>query len=334
MRPGVAVLGLADGGLVMLDADADGEGFALHGDAGLMEEGKGVPGGVTGGQHEGISGEVVGALRTGDGEPGQATILLAETGELVAKADIAAQANQLQPDVPHHLAEDVSAHMGTEGMGDVLRCAHFNEGVQHGADAGIMGTGGQLAVREGACAALAELDVGGGVQLTGAPELLHFLRPLLHRCAPLQDDGGDAVPSQIQGGKQTGWPHAHHHGGLGAGALDGWELVRLAHHQLDLIGVRPFDQLSFPLRFHVHGEDKVQVGLFPSVHRLFDQVDGLDAAAGAQELAHLLFQLFRLVVEGHPDIADANHLVLLTLYYKIQPLVYHVFPPPATGISV
>ena len=59
-----------------------------------MEEGKGVPGGVTGGQDEGISGEVVGALRTGDGEAGQVAVLLAETGELVTEADIAAQADE------------------------------------------------------------------------------------------------------------------------------------------------------------------------------------------------------------------------------------------------
>ena len=319
VRPGVAVLGLADGGLVMLDADADGEGFALHGDAGSVEEGKGVSGGVAGRQYEGISGEVVGALWAGDGETGQAAGLLAETGELVAEADIAAQANQLQPDVPHHLAEDVGAHMRAEGMGDVLRCAHLNKGVQYRANAGVMSAGSQLAVGECACTALAELDVGGGVQLTGAPELLYFFRPFLHRCPSLQDDGGDAVPSQIQGGKQTGWPHAHHHGGLGAGALDGWELVGLAHHQLDLIGLRPFDQRPFPLRFHVHGEDKVQVRFLPGVHRLFDQVDGLDAAAGAQELAHLLLQLFRLVIQGHSDIADANHLVLLTLYIRSNP---------------
>ena len=90
VRPGVAVLGLADGGLVMLDADADGEGFALHGDAGSVEEGKGVSGGVAGRQYEGISGEVVGALRTGDGETGQAAGLLAETGELVAESDMIA----------------------------------------------------------------------------------------------------------------------------------------------------------------------------------------------------------------------------------------------------
>ena len=96
-------------------------------------------------------------------------------------------------------------------------------------------------------------------------------------------------------------------------------MVGLARYHFDLIGVYPFDQLPFPLRFHVHGEDKVQVRLFPGVHRLFDQVDSLDAAAGAQELAHLLFQLFRLVIERHPDIADANHLVLLTLYIKSNP---------------
>ena len=151
-------------------------------------------------------------------EAGQVTVLLAETAEPVAEADVAAQADELQPDVPHHLAEDISAHMGTEGMGDVLRCAHLNKGVQHRANAGVMSAGSQLAVGECACAPLAELDVGGGVQLTGAPELLHLFRPLLHRCPSLQDDGGDAVPSQVQGGKQTGGTHAHHHGRLGAGA--------------------------------------------------------------------------------------------------------------------
>ena len=61
----------------------------------------------------------------------------------------------------------------------------------------------------------------------------------------------------------------------------------------------------------------MQVGLFPSVHRLFDQVDGLDAAAGAQELAHLLFQLlFRLVVEGIRILL--MRIILFSLPYIIK----------------
>ena len=92
--PGIAVLGLADGGLVMLDADADGEGFALHGDAGLMEEGEGVPCRVSRCQHRGVGVQLIAALRTGDSEAGQVTVLLAETGELVTEADIAAQADE------------------------------------------------------------------------------------------------------------------------------------------------------------------------------------------------------------------------------------------------
>ena len=53
----------------------------------------------------------------------------------------------------------------------------------------VTDAGGQLAVREGACAALTELDVRVGVQLTGGGKVFHRLHPLVQRRAALQHDG-------------------------------------------------------------------------------------------------------------------------------------------------
>ena len=60
----------------------------------------------------------------------------------------------------------------------------------------IPDAGGQLAIRESARAALAELDVGVGVQLTGGRKVLHRLHTGIQCRAALQHDGAVALPCQ------------------------------------------------------------------------------------------------------------------------------------------
>ena len=75
----------------------------------------------------------------------------------------------------------------------------------------IPDAGGQLAVRESARAALAELDVGVGVQLTGGGKGLHRLHTGIQRRAALQHDGAVPLPCQQQGGKQPRRAQSAHH---------------------------------------------------------------------------------------------------------------------------
>ena len=79
---------------------------------------------------------------------------------------------------------------------------------------------------------LPELDVGGQVQLSRGPEPLHVRRPLLHRAAPLQQDGPLARQGQHQGGEEAG--------GAGSGD-DGRELRRgpCLRRRVDRTGHRP-----------------------------------------------------------------------------------------------
>ena len=183
--PGGAELGQTDVGLPVLDAHADGKGLLLHGDPGLEEHPEGVPGGVAGGQHQGVGLQVVGPPGGGHGETGQPAVLLPQAGEPVLEPDVTAPGQQLGPDALHHLAEHVGADVGLVGPEDVLRRAVLHQGLQHGGDAAVVGARGQLAVGKGACATLPELDVGERVQHPGGPEGGHVGGALFHRVAPL-----------------------------------------------------------------------------------------------------------------------------------------------------
>ena len=186
---GGAILGQADGALIVLNAHADGEGLFLHGHPRLGQHGEGVTGGVAGGQDQSVAGQGIGPLGPLHREGGQRPAGLLQPGQPVPKAHIAAQGDQLLADVLHRLAQHVGADVGLVGPAHVRRGPGLDQGVQHRSDAGVVGAGGQLAVGEGAGAPLAELHVGGAGQLPGAPEVLHVLCALLHRAAPLQHDG-------------------------------------------------------------------------------------------------------------------------------------------------
>ena len=215
LLPSGPVLLMADVPLPVLDAHPHGKIFPLHRHARLPEHGKGIPGRVPGGQNQGVGGQKILPLGGFHLHPGQSPPGDRQPGQLVAKTDVAAQGDQLLPDGSHHLSEHVGTDVGLVGILHVGGCSGLHQGVQHSRDTPVMGAGGQLAVGEGPCASLAELDVGALVQHTGGPEITYVQGAPVNVLSPLQNDTGQAVSGQEEGGKKSCRAHPHHHRGAG-----------------------------------------------------------------------------------------------------------------------
>ena len=226
-------MGGADIGLQVLDAHAHCKRLGFHGDARVKKHAEGIPGRVARSQRQSIRLQRIGAGWRIHRYSREHAAPNGEAGETVFEPDVAAQAQQLQTDVPHHLHEHVGADVGLVGIADILRRAVYHQGFHHGGKTGVMGPGGQLSVGEGPGPALAELDVGGGVQRTPRPKGGYVAAPLLHGTAPLQNNGGQASTRQKKGGKEPGRAHAHHHGPERCAAGGGGKAVGMGRMERD-----------------------------------------------------------------------------------------------------
>ena len=161
--------------------------------------------------------------------------------------------------------EKVRAHVGLGVDENVLRRAAGHQRLQNEAVAEVLGAGVQLAVGEGAGAALAELDIGGQVQLSCGPEPLHVRLPLFHRAAPLQQDGPLAGPGQHQSGEESGGPGPRHHGrDRRRRQGSGGRVDRLGDGPADLPAPDPAEHRRLILYGDLHRID--QADLLPGVH--------------------------------------------------------------------
>ena len=214
--PGVLlILGGVDVPLPLLDADAHGEGLGLHGHGPGEEHGEGIPGGVARGQDEVAAGQDLRPLGTLHRHGGDGAVLDPDVRQLVLEADVRPQGDELPPQVPQGDVEVVRPHVGLGVHQDVPGGTAGGQFLQDKAVTNVPGAGIELPVREGSGPALPELDVGAGVQAPGAEELLHILLPLLHRAAPLQQDGLLPGPGQDQRGKEPRGARSHHDGADG-----------------------------------------------------------------------------------------------------------------------
>ena len=272
LLPGVSVLGPGDGGLVLLNAHPDGEGLLLHRHPRPVEHGKGVPGGVSRGQHQGAAVQAVRPLGALHAHAGEHPLPGLQAGELMAEAHVAPQGDELLADALHHLPQNVGANVGLVGPLHVRRGPRPHQGVHHRRDAGVVGAGGQLPVGESARAPLPELYVGSGVQRSSGPEPLYLGGAGVHVLAPLQHHAGDAVPGQKQGGKEPRRSHPHHHGHGPRAALHLREHIGLGGYQGDVFLSGPLHRLLLPaFQGYVHGVHVVHVLLLPGVDGLPDQ---------------------------------------------------------------
>ena len=312
--PEGAELGAAHRLLAVLNAHADGEGLALHGQAQLVQHLEGVPGGVAGGQDQGVAGEGAGAALRLDGEGGEAAVHPGQPDELVAEADVCPQAEQLAPDGFHHVPQHVGADVGLVRVFDVGGRAVGDEHVKDVGDAGVVHPGGELAVGKGARAALAELDVGGGGELGGLPEVLHVPGAGVHVPAPLQDNGAQPRPGQGEGGEQARRAHAHHHGAGGGGAADGGEDVGGVGHLRHPLGGAAEDG-GFVLQGDPDGADQADVGFPPGVDGLTVEGEGLELAWGDPEgLGGGLAEKGLVPADGEDEIVHLQHGGVPSLY--------------------
>ena len=196
---GLVVQALFDLALQVLCPEAHTEGLALQHKAAVHQHPEGVPGRVAHGKHQCLTGEGP----SGGKDAGQPSVLLLKTGEGRVEVHLAAQSFDLPADGGDNAPEQVGAHMGLLLPGDLRRGTVLQKHLGDKAAELIPDAGGQLAIRKGARAALAKLDVGIGVQLTSGREVLHRLHTLVQRGAALQHDGLVALPGQQQRRKQT-----------------------------------------------------------------------------------------------------------------------------------
>ena len=302
-----AVLGAVHRFLFMLDARADGEGLLLHGHARRIEHLEGIPGAVADGQHQ--------LLRrldcAADLRADELSALEAQARELRLEAHLAAQPQDLQPQVLHHRAQVIRADVGLGLIQNLLRRAHAHEGLQHLPAAGILDAGVELAVRERARAALAELHVAGRIEGSARPEALHVLRAGIHVPAPLDHQRLEPRLGQMQRREQPRRAHAHHDGPVCAGPESRHGLRRL--HIGQELGVSR--QVGGPApHLHVQREGEVHVPLVPRVHRLFEDARGDD---------FLRAQLQRPRSELH-----RRTLGIIQIYAKLRQ-AYHILSPVA-----
>ena len=195
----------------MLNAHAHGKGLGLQRHAPAVEHGEGVPSGVPRAEHQLPARQPHLPLRPLGEDGGEGTVLDLQVSQTGLKADVRPQLQQAPAQPLEGDVEVVGAHVGLGVDENVLRGAAGHQLLQYKTVAQVLGAGVELAVGKGAGAALAELDIGGQIQLPCAPKAFHVLLSLFHAPAPLQQDGPQARLSQHQGGEEPTRPGAHHH---------------------------------------------------------------------------------------------------------------------------
>ena len=196
----------------MLDAQADGKRLRFHVHAVRVQHGKGVARAVADGQYD-----VVGTQLLAAGQHHAAQVALAvrvdidqQVVDALAETDLAAQLlDRFAHGLDHrHQAEsadvrlaDEEDFLGRAGLDELLQ--HLAPVVQRIADLAV-----QLAVGKRAGAALAELDVGLGVQFAFAPQVPGVARAFAHGLAAVEDDRPKPHLRQDQSGKQPARPEA------------------------------------------------------------------------------------------------------------------------------
>ena len=229
------------------------------------------------------------------------------------ETDLAAEPDDLGPHLFDHLDQAEGADVRLADVHDLFRCAEAHELGQDLAAVmvGVLDLAVQLAVREGAGAAFAELHVRLGIELALAPEAEGVDGALAHDLAALEDDRIQAHLGQHQRHEQAAGAGADYDRTRGArGRLAHLhELVvdvGRGHHVLVLLEAR--QHRSFAAHFGVDRIDQHDGGLLARIVAALvdgevDQVGVLDAEAGQDGLAQGRFG----VVQGEFEFVNTQH---------------------------
>ena len=224
-----AVLGAVDVCLQMLDAHAHGKRLALERDACASEQLEDVARGVTAGEHEAVACDAL--LHD---KPALAALLEhrgaharrrgasrdLDVREPTAVAHLATQLGDTAADVVHDAGQDVGADVGLRVPGDVLGRPCRNERVEHEPVQRALCARRELAVRERAGAARAELDVALAVELARLVEAGHGLAAAGRVVTALDEQGLETGIGKRKRAEQPRAARTHDDGPCGLAAPD------------------------------------------------------------------------------------------------------------------
>ena len=183
----LTVLGLIYKVLGMLNAHPHGKRLGFHGKAPLQQHAVGIPGGMADAEKRRLAGNTLLPCNNQCFQPAVLpTLYIRHTGP---KTHPPAQADNLQTNLLHDAPQEIRADMGLMQIFDFLRCPRRHKAVQHLRHQRVAYARGQLAVREGARAAFAELHIGIRQQAAFPPESFNVTGPGIYILAALQHQG-------------------------------------------------------------------------------------------------------------------------------------------------
>ena len=182
----------------MLGAEADGERLAFQRQSQAVQHGKRIPCAVADSKDQLFTGHRA-CCRL---DAGQRTVPGVQAGQRRVEPHLAAQSLDLAADAADDAAQQGGADVGLPprnvGGRAVVKERPCHERAQRVTDAGR-----QLAVREGARAALTKLNVGVGVQCAGFLKMLDGPNPFVQRGAALEHQRAVASAGQHQRREQA-----------------------------------------------------------------------------------------------------------------------------------
>ena len=264
----------------MLDAETDGERFGFEEHATFVQHEEGVARAVAQRHHHMVGAQcaAVGQHHATHASRTRRIGFHLHIVDPVRETDLTAQRFNVGAHVLHHRHQAEGSDVRLADVEDFLRRAGLDEFGQHLASvvALVADLAVQLAVRERARAAFAELHVGFGVEDLLPPQAEGIHGALAHVLATLQDDRFQAHLRKDQSGKQAAWPHAD----------DQWPQClfgqELGHEPVSRVRRRPDLAIH---RFIVHLQARQDVGFARGVH--VNRIDQGDRPALARVIAAL-----------------------------------------------
>src|SRR5581483_5085332 len=196
------------------DAKADGKWFRLHVNAARVQHFKGVARAVPDREHHVIRRNGIAAREAHAAHlPAVAAAFNVDIDDLALKADLSAQLSDRRAHVLDHRHQPERADVWFAEVENFLGRARLDELRQHFAPemARVLDLAVQLAVRERAGAAFAELHVRFRIELRFPPEFPRILGALAHFLAALEHDRTKTHLRQQQRREQTTRAESYHH---------------------------------------------------------------------------------------------------------------------------
>ena len=206
------ILRQIDHPLQMLHPQTNGKCFRLHHNLLFPQSSKGIPRTVPDGQYCCVSRKYFAAVNL---YACQYAVFFLDSCHLAAKAYLSSCCNNCLPHIFYHQLQMVCANMWLGLIQNFLRRAKPHKGFQHLATANIFNDAVQLAVGKSPCAPFAELHIGGGIQFSRLPEMLHIRCAPIHILPAFQENRPVSLLCQKQRGKQPRRSCPNHHRRMG-----------------------------------------------------------------------------------------------------------------------